>query len=213
MTEQDPAGQNLQRPIALTYAMDTVWIRLPQSFPFEQWQDLKAWSGYMTLFVYFRFMGEDPPPPSLAWAERTRSLIELGQQQFADGRNWDQFLIFHDLEHAPLPVDVDAFLGSLEWERTRELFSGATSPGIVEGPTVEPFEVEGAEVAQRSWFFQELDPAEQTVSANYVYTVRRDGYDIVVRALYVDLATMRDGVPAVDRFVRGIEVSYDAPSS
>lgn len=63
--------------------------------------------------------------------------------------------------------------------------------------------------AQRSFYFQQPDPEDEALSAHYVYTVRRDGYDIVVQALYDDLATMRDGVPVVDQFVRGLGIVYD----
>lgn len=208
MTEQKSTGQDAGRPIALSYDKDTIWVGLPESFPYGEWQDRETWARYMTLFVYFRFMGDNPPPPDLDWAERTFALIELGQQRFADGRNWDQFLLFYDLEQLPVPATVNAYLGSLPWEEVRELFSGAGTPGIVEGPTVESFEVEGADSAQRSFYFQQPDPEDEALSAHYVYTVRRDGYDIVVQALFDDLATMRDGLPVVDRFVRGLGVIH-----
>lgn len=204
MNEQGDVRQTAR----LRFAMETAWVSLPKSFPYKQWPDSSSWAEYMVSFVYFRHFGDDAPVPSEKWIERTRQLIELGQRTFPDADNLHQFLIFYDLDQAPIHASADMFLGDLRWEDALELYSGGGSEGRVEGPFVESFDVPGAETGMRALRYTEIDPEAHAIAADYNYAFRKHGLDVVVRALFVDLSTLHDALPAIDVFVRGIDISF-----
>ena len=208
MTEQD-----LRLSARLTFPTELNWVNFPARFPFREWQDCEHWAGSMALMVYYEGRGRrDGSAPGDQWFQRTRAIIGSAYQNLdVEGVRY-RFLLFHDVDAVPTPISVRTFLADLPWDEVRPMYAGELEEaGRAEGPSVESFDVEGAEVGVRSLRYHYLDPESRSLIGLYDYAFRSGGIDVCVRAEFIDLTTIRAAVPVLDSFVRGISITFGEP--
>jgi hypothetical protein len=205
MTEQDYRQSN-----KLTFDTSLNWINFPKSFPHQDFVSREQWAAEMAMTVHYIGTGREnsPGPPTEQWYDQTRVIIRSAHEKLSVGDAHYRFLLFHDLNAVPTPISVNRFFADMPWEEARPIFTGELNQNIVEGPYVEDFPMDDTEVAIRALRYHYLDPKKRTLSAHYHYAFRRDRMDVVVRAMFIDLSTMRDALPVLDAFVRGIGITF-----
>jgi hypothetical protein len=207
MTGQDP-----RLSAKLTFPTELNWVNFPQGFPFREWQDVGHWAGSMALMVHYEGSGRrEGAVPDQQWFDHTRAIIGSAYENLSTEGVRYRFLLFHDLAVVPTPISVRTFLADLPWDEVRPMYAGELEePGRAEGPTVESFDLEGAEAAVRSLRYHYLDPGTRSLVALYDYAFRRDGLDVCVRAEFIDLTAIRRARPVLDAFVAGIGITSGA---
>lgn len=184
---------------------------VPRSFPYEQWQTLQDWTVAQAHLAYYIGRGQfDDSRPSDEWFIRTYGWIEAGWEFLNSTKNPFRFMLFHDIEAPPTTITVDAYLGDLPWTEAQAIYVQAHHDEVVEGPKLEPFDMPDTEATMKMAYFTEADLTTHALAAGYNYAFRKSGMDILVRAALADLSLIRDGIPVVDEFVRGITIEFGA---
>lgn len=195
----------------LGFRTDLNWVSLPNKFPFGEWEDPQNWAENMTAMVYYVGRGQfDDSRPTPEWFIRTSKIIDTTWRDFASVKNRYKCVLFHDINALPAYVSIDAFLGDLPWAEAQDIYEKAHHDEIVEGPRVEPFDMPEAEAAIRAAYFTEADLETHALAAGYSYAFRKDGMDVLVRVTLADLGLIRDALPVIEEFVRGITVDFSA---
>ncbi|ACU77216.1 hypothetical protein Caci_8393 [Catenulispora acidiphila DSM 44928] len=203
------SADDIRQTAKVGFRKDLNWVSLPNSFPFGKWGDSREWVENMAAMVYYvgrsQFDGSRPTPE---WFIRTCGVIDASWRGFASVKNRYKCLLFHDVDALPAHVAVDAYLGDLPWAEARDIYVGAHHDEVVEGLRVEAFEMAGAEAAVRAVYFTVGDLETRSLVASYNYAFRADGMDVLVRSTFPDLGLVRDALPVLDEFVRGITLSF-----
>lgn len=203
---------DIRQTTRLGFRKDLNWVSLPHRFPFDKWEEPQSWAEQMAAVVYYVGRGQfDDSRPTVEWFIRTHKFIEASRLNFLSVKNRYKCLLFHDVDALPAFVSIDAFLGDPPWAEAQDIYVKAHHDEIVEGPRVEPFDMPGAEAAVRIIYFMEADPESHALAADYNYAFRSRGIDVLVRASIIDLGLIRDAVPVLEEFVRGITVNFDSP--
>ena len=201
---------DIRQTTRLGFHEDLNWVYLPYAFPCKGWDNAEDWVNDMTRMVYYVGRGQfDDSKPTPEWFIRTRKWIASGWVSFVSTKNRYKCLLFHDIDAPPAHVAIDAFLGDLPWPETQDIYVRAHHDEIVEGPRLEPFDMPETEAAIRIACFAEADLETHALYALYNYAFRKNGMDVLVRATIADLGLIRDGLPVLDEFVRGITVNFD----
>jgi hypothetical protein len=128
-----------------------------------------------------------PSPSANGRRCRTGWWPEASWLAFASANNRFQFLLFHDIEVPPTHIKVDAYLGDLSWAEAQDIYLKAHHGEFVERPKLEPFEVPGADAATKLVYFTEANLETHVLAASYNHAFRKDGIDVLVRAVFADL--------------------------
>ena len=202
---KDDRRQNAQ----LAFPDGLNWFPVPRSFPCGEWETLQDWVVAEAHLAYYVGRGQfDDSRPSDEWFIRAYGWIEAGWQFFTSTKNHFQFMLFHDIEVPPTHITVDAYLGDLPWAEAQDIYVQAHHSEVVEGPKLEPFDMPGTDAAMKMAYFTEADLETHALAASYNYAFRKDGMDVLVRAVFADLGILREGLPVLDEFVRGITVTF-----
>lgn len=185
------------------------FLVMPESFPYEIWDDRDEWAEDMAMAVHA--VSKDvsgakgavvSPRPDAEWIAHTKLVIASAQQHLTSDCHYPM-LLFPDRDKMPIPFSLTNWLVEVPWEAMLPLYTGEHDPENVDPPVTEAFEVEGAEIGIRSIRHTILDSEDQSLLVRLVYAWRRAGLDTQIIASFTDPTMMPETVPILDAFARG----------
>ncbi|MFC5749739.1 hypothetical protein [Actinomadura rugatobispora] len=188
-----------------------VWLLLPREIPPDLWPDDLSWAMDQAQAVW-----DDSGLRHRRRDVKNLVTLLLNYRSFMAGRAWSHMAYLHmpDPRMEPLAASVSVWRAQGERDDALRFYTGADLPGTDGPPEVAEFPTEhlgaGLRAMSRPATLRPSADAEEASATVLSYAWRvEDDTDVSLFLLSPDAARLREAVPDVDAFARGIRVVPD----